>query len=120
MHPHLAEKRQAHDRHFINVSGPPRKRQRRIIQPVTDAAREAAQKQWEEEAGARAEALAQIQCDEEAQRKANIDDHILATKNSGSSLQLEKKGFGAEDFTRTSHKTLGGPGSVTEGFRTFK
>jgi hypothetical protein len=65
-----------------------------------------AQKQWEEEAGARAEALAQIQCDEEAQRKANIDDHILATKNSGSSLQLEKKGFGAEDFTCTSHKVI--------------
>ncbi|KAJ7796707.1 hypothetical protein B0H14DRAFT_2619619 [Mycena olivaceomarginata] len=51
----MAEKRQPQDEndgHLINVSGPLRKRQQHIIQPVTDAAWEAAQKQWEEEAGA--------------------------------------------------------------------
>ncbi|KAJ7325818.1 hypothetical protein DFH08DRAFT_816897 [Mycena albidolilacea] len=79
----MAEKRQPHDEnvgHFINLSRPPRKRQQHIIQSITDAARKATQKQWEEEAGAWpgawAEALAQIQHDEEAQRKAEATYRI--------------------------------------------
>ncbi|KAJ7877264.1 hypothetical protein B0H14DRAFT_3859029 [Mycena olivaceomarginata] len=73
----MAGKRKANDENsgqFINTSGPPQKRPRRVPQTVTEASRMEAQRQWEEkqreEAAAKANFLAQREREEEAERRA--------------------------------------------------
>ncbi|KAJ6492735.1 hypothetical protein C8R47DRAFT_1044212 [Mycena vitilis] len=90
----MAGKRKAHDENtgqFINVSGPPQKRQRRVAQPVTEASRAEARHQWEEkqreEAVAKAEFEAQREREEEAERRAasshRIGQVLNAVKTAG-------------------------------------
>jgi hypothetical protein len=59
---------------FINISGPPQKRQRRVAQPVTEATQAEAQRVWQEqhqaEAAARAEFTAAREREAEAERRA--------------------------------------------------
>ncbi|KAJ7759710.1 hypothetical protein B0H14DRAFT_3165853 [Mycena olivaceomarginata] len=73
----MASKRKANDENsgqFINTSGPPQKRPRRVPQTVTEASRMEARRQWEEkqreEAAAKADFLAQREREEEAERRA--------------------------------------------------
>ncbi|KAJ6563464.1 hypothetical protein B0H10DRAFT_2239438 [Mycena sp. CBHHK59/15] len=76
---------------FINTSGPPQKRTRRVAQPVTAASQMEARRQWEsgqqEEAEARAEFLAERAREEEAERRATSAArirHVLdAVKTAG-------------------------------------
>ncbi|KAJ7869595.1 hypothetical protein B0H14DRAFT_3579250 [Mycena olivaceomarginata] len=76
---------------FINVFGPPPKRPRRVAQPVTEASRQEARKQWEDrqrkEAGAKAEFLAQRKREEEAERRTTsttrIGEVLNAVKDAG-------------------------------------
>ncbi|KAJ6582743.1 hypothetical protein B0H10DRAFT_2235208 [Mycena sp. CBHHK59/15] len=76
---------------FINTSGPPQKRTRRVAQPVTAASQMEARRQWEsgqqEEAEARAEFLAEQAREEEAERRATSAArirHVLdAVKTAG-------------------------------------
>ncbi|KAJ6514380.1 hypothetical protein C8R47DRAFT_1282359 [Mycena vitilis] len=79
----MAEKRKANDENssqFINISGPPQKRLRRVAQTVTEASRAEARQQWEEkqreEAAARAELDAQREREEEAEKRATSSFRI--------------------------------------------
>ncbi|KAJ6454439.1 hypothetical protein C8R47DRAFT_1329137 [Mycena vitilis] len=79
----MAEKRKANDENssqFINISGPPQKRLRRVAQTVTEASRAEARQQWEEkqreEAAARAELDAQRKREEEAEKRATSSFRI--------------------------------------------
>ncbi|KAJ7224579.1 hypothetical protein GGX14DRAFT_351550 [Mycena pura] len=90
----MAGKRKATDENsgqFINVSGPPQKRPRRVAQPVTAASMMEARNEWEErqrkEAEAKAEFLAQREREEEAERRATsalrIGEVLDAVKAAG-------------------------------------
>ncbi|KAJ7745262.1 hypothetical protein B0H14DRAFT_2637180 [Mycena olivaceomarginata] len=79
---------------FINISGPPQKRQRRVAQPVTEATQAEAQRVWQEqhqaEAAARAEFTAAREREAEAERRATSKicvGHVLqAVKATGYGL----------------------------------
>ncbi|KAJ7803242.1 hypothetical protein B0H14DRAFT_2613611 [Mycena olivaceomarginata] len=76
---------------FINISGPPQKRQRRVAQPVTEATQAEAQRVWQEqhqaEAAARAKFTAAREREAEAERRATSKirvGHVLqAVKAAG-------------------------------------
>ncbi|KAJ7692577.1 hypothetical protein B0H17DRAFT_933920, partial [Mycena rosella] len=76
---------------FIDMSGPPKKRPRRVTQPVTEAVRETAQREWkarqEEDAAKQAEMSARLEREEEAQRMAEsafrIGQVLDAVKTTG-------------------------------------
>ncbi|KAJ7810641.1 hypothetical protein B0H14DRAFT_2607157 [Mycena olivaceomarginata] len=76
---------------FINVLGPPKKRQRRLTQPITEAMQAEAQRVWQErhqaEVATRAEFTPARECEAEAERRATSKirvGHVLqAVKAAG-------------------------------------
>ncbi|KAJ6595352.1 hypothetical protein B0H10DRAFT_1960503 [Mycena sp. CBHHK59/15] len=97
----MAGKRKATDENsgqFINVSGPPQKRPRRIAQPVTEASMMEAQNQWEEKQ--REEAAARYPLPPEAKTAPNVDDDIFPSQDGSGHLELKAERLRAKDFVQ--------------------
>jgi hypothetical protein len=79
---------------FINISGPPKKRQRRVAQPVTEAMQAEAQRVWQEQH--QAEAAARMEFTAAREREAEAERHSTSKIRVGHVLQAVKAaGYGS-------------------------